>query len=306
MIFSLITQRTKKAYFLVFLGCAFLFLLDACSQNTQQGNSKTATANSTAADTTKPANPNRQLTEREQKRAHANEQAMQFFEKTPYKETAQGKFFKGIGNFSTFDRVINYHPNGQYQTTFFVRANDTIKDGKYTKYYSNGVVEEEGNYLSGKKHGQWLAYYYTDAGAEPIEEKIEFWEHGVKDGESLEKHKNGRARKQVFYKMGKEEGIGRTWFPTGQVESEVNFKNGKRDGESKAYYANGKLQAVSMVKNGQKEGLTEDYYETGIKRRAIHYKNGKRNGEYKVWNEQGELKVIGEYKNGETIKEITY
>ncbi len=84
-----------------------------------------------------------------------------------------------------------------------------------------------------------------------------------------------------------QEGLVRTYYPGGQVESEINYVRNVREGEAKFYYENGNLKEERIYVNGKVEGLVNIYYENGNLREMFLIEDGKREGPTTLFNEDG-------------------
>ena len=134
---------------------------------------------------------------------------------------------------------------------------------RFITNYSNGKLEEIGNYKNGEREGEWKGY-----------------------------HENGKLEGIGNYKNGKLEGEWKSYHNNGKLEQIVNFKNGKLEGEFKSYHNNGKLEEIVNYKNGKREGEWKLYHENGKLVYIGNYKNGKREGEWKYYHENGKLKGL--------------
>ena len=94
-------------------------------------------------------------------------------------------------------------------------------------------------------------------------------------------------------------GLNLSYYPSGELKSEINYKNGKKDGLGKWYFKSGKLKYQGNWKNGIQEGDESAYYESGQLKAQGTLKNGRANGVYKEFSSSGELITHMKYENGE-------
>ena len=73
----------------------------------------------------------------------------------------------------------------------------------------------------------------------------------------------------------------------------------------KSYYESGVLQSETNYKNDKKEGLTKRYHESGALKTEGSYKNGEYDGLYKVYSESGLLMHRSNFKNGKLLGKWT-
>ncbi len=143
---------------------------------------------------------------------------------------------------------LNYQNNTpKYVNAWDEEGNQTVTDGDgtYTIYMDN-VLIQKGDVKHGEKTGIWTAYY--------------------QDGKSI--------LQEIEYVNGKENGMLKSYFQSGEVEAEGKMVNGSREGEWKWYHENGKLSSSVNLKNDKKEGKQLFYNENGDKVREETYKDG--------------------------------
>lgn len=58
-------------------------------------------------------------------------------------------------------------------------------------------------------------------------------------------------------------GVAKLFYGSGQLESEISYKDGKRNGISKHYDQNGQLKSSYTYKNGQRNGIAKVYAKAG-------------------------------------------
>ena len=93
-------------------------------------------------------------------------------------------------------------------------GNDTlVKHGKYTIYYSDKKLWQEGSYKHNELNGLWKDYY-----------------------------ESGTLKQEMPYAEGKLNGILNYYYPSGNVQQKLSYKNDLLNAESFTYFENGKLQ----------------------------------------------------------------
>jgi antitoxin component YwqK of YwqJK toxin-antitoxin module len=85
---------------------------------------------------------------------------------------------------------------------------------------------------------------------------------------------------------GKENGLAKGWYNTGEKLMERIFVDGKKEGEFKQWWPNGNLRYLYQYKNDQLDGTQVVYFPNGKKRQVSHYAAGKEEGLQSVWNEE--------------------
>lgn len=103
-----------------------------------------------------------------------------------------------------------------------------------------------------------------------------------------------------------QEGLQKTYFPNGKVQSEINYLKNVREGSAKFYYDNGNLKEECYYVNGKIEGNIKTYYENGKLKEAASLLNGKREGLVSYFNADGTLKEEVNFHNGYRYTEPVY
>ena len=100
--------------------------------------------------------------------------------------------------------------------------------------------------------------------------------------------------------------VRKTYYESGALKDEVNFKNDKKEGLGKTYYENGNLQTEISYKNGKLDGPYKVYYDSGVFRAEGIYKNDKKERLYREFFENGVIRFIDTYENGQKINRKAY
>ena len=93
----------------------------------------------------------------------------------------------------------NYDNGMPREIMNYILFNERLVLVKRTVFYKNGENKEEGNYLNGKKHGQWVEWYH-----------------------------NGHTKSEITYVDGTMHGSSIYWSPNGKESSELIWRNGER------------------------------------------------------------------------------
>lgn len=185
------------------------------------------------------------------------------------------------------------------------------KQGLWKQFYANGVVQEEGRYKNGKKHGYFKSYdrdgnllqtlKYVDGILIP--EPAELAKLDIK----REYHPNAQVKSVGSYNKGVKEGVHRQYNPDGKVEAAKIYSKGtvigqgivdaegRRQGAWKEFYETGELRSQGSYKDGKRIGEWIFYYRDGKEEQRGSYYNGKPDGDWK-WT----------YPNGQTWREEIY
>ena len=85
------------------------------------------------------------------------------------------------------------------------------------------------------------------------------------------------------------------YFENGQISKEGPYKNGTRNGLWKTYYKSGELWSELYFKNGQPDSTTTAYYPNGKVRYQGFYTKGQKSGTWKIFKEDGSIKELKHY-----------
>lgn len=131
---------------------------------------------------------------------------------------------------------------------------------------------------SGLKQGYWIVYNtIKKLPAYPAEAKVE-------EGKFVDSKKIG---------------VWKTYFPEGNIKSEITYINNRPSGYAKMFYPNGKVQEEGNWENNRWVGAYKSYYGNGQTFYDFNYTNtGKREGEQKYFYENGQLMMKGTMMDG--------
>lgn len=173
------------------------------------------------------------------------------------------------------------------------------RHGKWMKYYDNGSIRYQGEFLHGKEIG--IFKFYTEENAKTPDFTKEFATNS-----NLVKIKyfyaDGKLKSEGQMKEKDRIGQWIYFFKDGKTKlSEETYQNGVLTADYKIYYSNGKLTEWSIYKNGLLNGTSKRYTEEGILVEEINYSDGKLNGEARYFNNNGELILKGTYLNDVSV-----
>ncbi len=120
-------------------------------------------------------------------------------------------------------------------------------------------------------------------GSHKIDHKITRWD-------------NGKVRtEQYFVNDSVKEGIFKKYYPTGQLEAEIEYHNNKANGQVVWYFENGRKKHVIPYRNDKRSGIGWGYYESG----AIKWYQV-----YRLFNRIGDSGFEIDYSEKGAIKNI--
>lgn len=100
------------------------------------------------------------------------------------------------------------------------------------------------------------------------------YEKGLKQGEWVSHHENGKIMTLLNYLDGKETGPIMSKYENGNPLLQGALLNGLEDGEWKLFYENGQLLSRSTFQKGGRVGVREEFYEDGSVWFKKQYENG--------------------------------
>ena len=189
---------------------------------------------------------------------------------------------------------------------------NNMPHGKGKKYYRNGKILYEGDFINGKFDGKGK-YIYDDG---------EYYEgdfkKGLRNGEGTEYYSNEKINYEGYFIKDKYEGEGKYIWEDGTYYI-GHWKNGLRNGKGKQYnssgnviyegiYCDDKIDGFGKYfwengeyyegrfKEGQLHGYGKNYYSNGNIKYEGHFKHGERDGEGKYFYKDGRY-YIGNWKN---------
>ena len=124
----------------------------------------------------------------------------------------------------------------------------------------------------------------------------------VADGKFIRYYPDGKTLKlEGKVKDNLPEGIWRSYYESGNLQSVVPYNKGEVDGN--LFYYFDKKPEVKMAEmrfeNDLLEGLYTEYWKNGALKAKLHYKDGRLNGDAFYYYPTGQLKIKGKYKKGE-------
>ena len=181
--------------------------------------------------------------------------------------------------------------------------NHTVTDGRYTRFYFNGNVNETGKLVGGKKVD--TTFFYD------IMRHLQGYNIPQQDSTKEYFIQNGPIK--TFYSNGHPRGIGivknHTWgdkwigyFYNGNIQFTKNLKNDT--GWGAKYYHNGKVKDSDYYE-GEKSFNIKRWYENGHLELSVDFKNGNYNGFQKEYYPSGQLKEMGILINGSANGKVT-
>jgi len=194
--------------------------------------------------------------------------------------------------FSFFLSVV-----AQNKTTIAIdtSANKFDSRGKKTGFWKEKkeAFDLEGYYINGIKDGMWTSYF-----SDGLVQSIENYRGGLLDGPYLQMKQGSTFKIQCKYKNGKLNGVYREFNGT-KADKEISYVNGFQNGLKKIFYPNGKLMEEGTYSNNLRDGFARWYSENGNMFLESNYSKGMLEGKQISFDKDGKLVSETNYNNNQ-------
>lgn len=157
----------------------------------------------------------------------------------------------------------------------------------------NGEISSEITYTDGK--GNESYYFYADQ--KQLMGSISI-DGGLRDGENIRYHNNGKTRSELHYINGQVDGPIKDYYFNGNVKREGAYSYGDPVGHWQKYDVYGNKIAEYDYFHGRLNGSSLSYHSNGQISQEEHYNQGYLQGPVKLYNYSGELQIQLNYENG--------
>ena len=140
----------------------------------------------------------------------------------------------------------------------------------YKTFYSNEVVESEGNYVNGKQNGEW--HYYNANG---ILVRKDYYKDDSQEGETTVYNEDGSVSKKYQLQNNELHGAYNQYYTNGAPSLNASFYRGKRAGEWTWYQPDGTISTRYYYLDGEEQGWQEEYDVNGKLERETLKEYGK-------------------------------
>ena len=109
-----------------------------------------------------------------------------------------------------------------------------------------------------------------------------------------------------FQTLQAQNGIVKSYYADGTVQSEASYVNDVLDGAYITYFANGKVKTGKNYSQGILDGYVREYYATGLMKEEYFVKTGIKDGSQRRYFENGQLKELINYSDGIQIQKQVF
>lgn len=201
--------------------------------------------------------------------------------------TAKGK----MDSYGIYDSTwVFYYSTGEQKSTGNYLNGQ--KSGKWTFFYNNNKIAQQGVYREDNPHGYWVWYYIN--GQLRAEEN---YYRGKLQGEKIEYDSIGKVITKGNYVDDYKDG---SWFYyIGDHKETGNYSMGMRDDVWIYYFEETNIVFKGEFNNDLPIGKHREWYGNGRIKEIRRYKsNGKPHGKWKKYRVDGELEYRLYYKGG--------
>ena len=199
-----------------------------------------------------------------------------------------------------------------------VNQTDTngLRQGLWKKQQPNGKPLYEGQFKNDKPIGTWKRYHEGgqvkavinyDANTDSAFAQL-FDELGKKVAEGVYINEKKAGAWKYFsedrliadeqFKLGLKDGVSHTYYDSGEVLEEIDWKNGKQDGNHGVFFKDGKPFMEYKMQYDLRNGLCLTYFKNGKLELEAYYKNNLRDGNWNFYHENGDLWYTLKYEYG--------
>ncbi|MEM5566568.1 tetratricopeptide repeat protein [Psychroserpens sp. AS72] len=215
----------------------------------------------------------------------------------------------------------NYYKDGTLSSDFNYKAGTL--DGVYKSYDTDGLIKSEFQY----RKGEIISYTFYDKSGEVLSQNRKkggefFYEgyhpNGNKSAEGLYDIKGGKVGKWKFfdqngamtdegdYNEDKPQGVEKTYFPTGEIQSITTYDTEGNKDYYQYFHVNGKLKTQGWSVDGSKHGEWHYYYKDGTIEAINFYHKGDVHGTQYYYNVDGTIDNQIDYEYALLISERRY
>jgi hypothetical protein len=84
-------------------------------------------------------------------------------------------------------------------------------------------------------------------------------------------------------------GLAKAYYPSGELNVELNYSNNKKNGEAKYYFSNGKLEAEVNYIDDLLDGESKHFFENGTLKSKTYWNHGREYGSAFFYDNKGRL-----------------
>ena len=180
-----------------------------------------------------------------------------------------------------------------------------IQNGESLFYYENGNLKEKYSLKNQEYHGPSESYYENGF----LESSKKYWQGNTCDT-NKSFYETGTLEKLQVINLDtltlENTGTEFRYYPNGELEAELIFKNFQLHGAFIRYYENGNILEKSNKLKGKLNGHCIKFFDSGVKEYEGSMSLGTPNGNFHFYNRKGALEKSITYDQGIAMDSIVY
>jgi hypothetical protein len=124
-----------------------------------------------------------------------------------------------------------------------------------------------------------------------------------KHGKESVLRKDGSKEWEREWDHGKPTGQWRSWYPNGQLRSEVFFAGPREERPMTFWFENGQRRMQGPARDGARCGHWKVWYTTGQLAEEGEFVGSRREGEWQAWSEDGKRAFVRTYRHDVRLEE---
>lgn len=183
-------------------------------------------------------------------------------------------------------RHVYYYRSGELKTV--IDYYEGKIHGNYVSYFKNGKVDTFCSYYQNQEHGQKLDYYRNGR-----LKKLVNYNMGYKSGLAVEYYNDARSTITVMgnYEQSRKSSLWLYFHKNGRYDEAIEYKAGDKHGQYHSWYESGNLAINCEYKDDQRDGAYTSYHDqVGLVIRSIgNYFEDEKYGLWLRYDEQSRL-----------------
>lgn len=160
--------------------------------------------------------------------------------------------------------------------------------------------------VANKREGKWIILGKDQRNTRFKDDQVVekgSYQSGRKEGLWITFYPNGNVKSEIIYKRGRPNGRFKLYYENGNLEEEGSWVNRLYNGSFKRYYEDGTLeQEKTFDVNGKAKGKVTYYYPNGKKELEFTTTNGKETGKAVRYYPNGDIKEVISFEDGEALE----
>ncbi len=186
-----------------------------------------------------------------------------------------------------------YHENGALRYVGSFKNDQPI--GEFTYYYNTGKIQSK---MTHTKNGSYSITYHKEGGPKAVGKFV----NQKKDSTWVYYDLDGYKIASDYYVKGLRNRISKTFYQSGKVAEEKEYKDDFEQGSWNKYWEDGKKKMTATYEKGALEGKAVYYNSLGVRSISGYYYHSLRNGIWVYFEDDGKaVKKKEEYNNGKKV-----